>query len=743
MAVLFWFIVPALAAACLAFVLAPLAARLAVRIGAVDMPGDRKVHTAPIPRLGGLAVVASIALVLAGLPWLAAGRWQLPSDLAMGLALGVLPVFLISLLDDIATVGAPQKLLAHTLGAVIAVAAGISLEPVVHLFGAPIHIGVLAAPLSVLWIIGVTNAFNLIDGLDGLSVGLALIAASSMAAVFFLVGQAGMGGVVLVLAGALVGFLPYNIHPARLFLGDAGATSIGFCLAAFALRGGSTLSSGFAALLPVFMLGLPIADTLITMARRIVSRSRNREAGVFVADHNHIHHRLLALGIDHRKAVLVLYGAGLVLAGAAFLSVFLKAREAGLFVVALLVAGFVGVQRLGYDEFAFIKRGTVLRLYELPALERGLFVVFVDVVLAVVVSYLAVGLKTDQWSIFQTGHPVRDLATTFAPVTAVVFWWFGMYRGSWRVAGLQDLTRACKAVATATILGTILVESISPVEHPLSLFAIYGIVNLVLTGSLRASYVILENSRMRAGHKGAPALIYGAGSQGVSAVRELFQNPTSEFRPIGFIDDDPQKRGKLVSDLPVFGTEGELEAILRTHAVRALFIADETVSARALERATEKCQAARASVFRLRFEVEHLSGPVTVPERGPLFEFADSGPVIQQPAPARPATVSTSVALESHGLEKCPACAHRGVHRSKARTFYETLWRDHTPKRIFRCANCGWRGWLVPLQRVVAGEAVPSPDLAALDSYLKRDVDQADVKEPVIDWPELKGRGAS
>ena len=124
----------------------------------------------------------------------------------------------------------------------------------------------------------------------------------------------------LVLAGALAGFLPYNTHPARLFLGDTGSTAIGFCLATFALRGGSTLSSGFAALLPVFMLGLPIADTFIAIMRRTLGRLENHTGGMLVPDSNHIHHRLLALGIDHGRAVLILYGAGLVLAGAAFLS---------------------------------------------------------------------------------------------------------------------------------------------------------------------------------------------------------------------------------------------------------------------------------------------------------------------------------------------------------------------------------------------------------------------------------------
>ena len=219
----------------------------------------------------------------------------MPSHLVTGVGIGVLPILLVSIIDDIRSVRARTKFLAHMLGAAIAVGLGISLSPEVHVLGSALNIGWIAAPLSLLWIVGVTNAFNIIDGLDGLSTGLALISALSMAAVFALVGQAGMAGVSLVLAGALLGFLPYNVHPARLFLGDTGATAIGFCLAAFALRGGSTLSTGFAALLPVFILGLPIADTLIAMARRTLHRMEHQAGGVFVADRNHIHHRLLAL----------------------------------------------------------------------------------------------------------------------------------------------------------------------------------------------------------------------------------------------------------------------------------------------------------------------------------------------------------------------------------------------------------------------------------------------------------------
>lgn len=681
------FTLPALTAAVLAFALAPLAARLALWIGAVDLPGERKIHATAVPRLGGLAVVVTIALVLSAVPWLSGGRWTLPLHLAAPLAFGVLPVFLVSLRDDIKSVRARHKFLAHTLGATIAVFLGVSLQPVVHLFGTPIQVGIFAIPLSILWIVGVTNAFNIIDGLDGLSAGLALISATSMAAVFMLVGQPQMGGVVLVLAGALAGFLPYNVHPARMFLGDCGATAIGFCLAVFALKGGSTLSSGFAALLPVFILGLPIADTLISIARRTLGRLENRAGGMFVPDSNHIHHRLLALGADHGKAVLILYSAGLLLALAAFISIFLNAHEAGLFVIALLMAGFVGLHRLGYDEFAFIRRGTVLKVYEMPAVKRGMFVVFVDIFLAIAVAYIAVGLKGDEWRLMFIRPAVLDLATAFAPVTVLVFWWSGMYRGSWRVAGLMDLTRACTAVLTVTVAGAIVVSLLASSEYPASLFAIYGVVDLILTASIRASYVVLETTKLRANHQGVPVLIYGAGTSGVAAVRELFRNSAAGLRPIGFIDDDVWKRGRLVSGLPVFGTEREVEGIIRMHGAEAVLVASGKIPEERIARAVETCRRAGASVFRLNVQVERLS--------------ADAGRARLHPVPADepiPMPISPIVeTLHILGAETCPSCASRNLHRSKARSLYERVRKAHTLKRLFRCQHCGWRGWLAPL----------------------------------------------
>src|SRR6266550_4014380 len=166
------YVLPAIAAALLSYSLAPVAGWIAVKLGALDQPGPRKIHQRPIPRLGGLAVIA--AAVVVAVPTFAllpAARWTASRSMWLGLLLGVIPIIAVSIRDDIKPLRAMPKLLMHVLGASIAVWFGITLKSDVHLFGHTLTIGVLAFPLSVLWIVGVTNAFNIVDGLDGLSAG--------------------------------------------------------------------------------------------------------------------------------------------------------------------------------------------------------------------------------------------------------------------------------------------------------------------------------------------------------------------------------------------------------------------------------------------------------------------------------------------------------------------------------------------------------------------------------------------
>lgn len=573
------FLAPGLLAAAASFALTPLVRLLAFQVGAVDRPGARKVHKAPIARLGGLAVVAA----LIGLIGLRQGgvlpsTSPTPPGLVLGIVCGLLPIFAISVVDDIKALPALPKFLAHLLGASIAVHFGIVLEPHIHLFGREIVIGVFAVPLSLLWLVGVTNAFNIVDGLDGLSAGLALISAISLAAVFFISGQSGMASMALVLAGALLGFLPYNVFPASIFLGDTGATAIGFVLGCFALRGGATLSAGFAILVPLFALGLPVTETLISIARRVVRRfEKAGGSGVFEADRDHIHHRLLALGIDHQKAVLVLYGVGVLLGAGTLASLLMSAQKAGLLLVALLLAAFIGLARLGYDEFAVIRRGVVLRFYEAPVLKRGLFPVFFDLMLLTLALYGAVGLKYDDWGLDIQRPAFFDALAVTAPASLVSFWAFRLYRGSWRLANVDDVTRLTRAVATASAVTALLVVLLF--SGSLSLIVIYSLLLLVGMGATRLSFRFFHHLNRRASVDGTPALIYGAGTGGTTALRELLFNSAVGLRPIGFLDDDPTKAGTLVNGYTVYGPLETLASFCAKREVGALIVSSGKIGA--------------------------------------------------------------------------------------------------------------------------------------------------------------------
>jgi UDP-GlcNAc:undecaprenyl-phosphate GlcNAc-1-phosphate transferase len=608
--VLLAFAAPAALAAILSFLLTPVARWLSRRVGAVDLPDSRKVHLGPMPRLGGLAVLASLSVVI-GLA--STGRLgfllDVPQALVKGVAYGLIPVAAISFVDDLYGVRVRWKFVAHLAGAAIAVRLGIVLNPEVHFLGEPIAIGVLALPLSILWIVGVTNAFNLIDGLDGLSAGLALISAVSLAAVHAIAGQNEMAAAVLVLGGALLGFLPWNAYPAKIFLGDTGAASIGFILACVALKGGATLSAGFATVLPVLVLGLPVAETLISMARRILRRFgalQRGPSGVFDADRDHIHHRLLLLGLDHRRAVLLLYGVGASLAALGLISVLVETRQAAFLLIAFLLAAFIGVKRLGYDEFAFVRKGLILRVYDAPVVRTALFAVFFDMALVVASTYIARGLKYEQWDVHVPGPEAITQIALMLLLSVGVFLGFGLYRATWRLASLDDVARAGAAVATSAFLTWVFAPRFIGKAASASQLAIYALVATGMVCGSRISYRLFQHQAWKASQDGEPVLIYGAGQGGAAALRELRGNPAWRMRAVGFVDDDLSLRGKLVAGLPVLGTVEDMEGLLARHEARGVAIASEKIPSERIRIVRRLCTSLSLPTYRfdMRFEAE-------------------------------------------------------------------------------------------------------------------------------------------
>jgi UDP-GlcNAc:undecaprenyl-phosphate/decaprenyl-phosphate GlcNAc-1-phosphate transferase len=597
-----------LAAAAIAFALTPSVTRLAMHLGAIDLPDARKVHRQPTPRLGGLAIIAAVAIVSLCSPWIFGDAWGLTPMLAQGLLLGLLPIVIVSLIDDVRPVPARIKFLCHIAGATLAVMLGISLPERVHVLGYEIWLGVLAAPISVLWLAGITNAFNIIDGLDGLASGLAFIAAVAVSAVLVTSGQFFAAMLPLALAGAIAGFLPYNLYPARIFLGDTGATAIGFALGVVALKGGAMMSAGFAAATPVLIMGLPIADTLVAIVRRLIHWTEHRAGGVFQPDRNHVHHRLMALGLNHRSAVLVLYALGVATAAVAYTSLFVSNREAALLLLTLITAGAIGLKRLGYDEFALLRRGTILHMYEAPVLRHSMFVAFFDIAFVVLSAYLAVALKTDDWLLHSERGLVLRMTVFLVPLSIAVFWKARLYEGSWLVARIDDYARASMACAGVVILALV-VCSWQFQTIPASLLVVYGLVNTALVVGARASYRVLVSAQLAPNPQPTPAYLYGPGPKDFVEARNLIDRAGSfGLRPVGFLTSAHTDGEQWLAGLKVCGSIEDLPELTRSSGARAVIFASPRATHATVSRLEELCRVSNVVPYRLNTELDGMPG---------------------------------------------------------------------------------------------------------------------------------------
>lgn len=345
-----------------AVVLTPLVARLAVAWGWMDHPdGHRKLHHSPVPAVGGVAVFAGFAAAGALLQLLE--RYRVITDLTSFRELWVplvgagFCVSAIGLLDDARGVRPSAKLAVQAAAAVYLYSNGYQISQIKNPFGGAIDLGVLVLPISVLWLVGMSNAFNLIDGLDGLAAGLALVSTLGLLAAAAASHERETVLVAGALAGALVGFLPYNFNPARVFLGDCGALPVGFILAGIAVKSSIKASAAVAVAVPLLALALPILDVGLAVVRRVV-----RRRPVFDGDRDHIHHRLLDLGLTPRRAVITLYGVA-VLFTALALAVAMGPRQVAWAAAALvLLVTWAGVRRLGYWEVTEFQKSFLSRL---------------------------------------------------------------------------------------------------------------------------------------------------------------------------------------------------------------------------------------------------------------------------------------------------------------------------------------------------------------------------------------------
>ena len=341
---------PFVVAALVTAIVTPLSIFIAPKIGAMDVPKDRRrVHNKPMPRFGGIALYAGIMI---GLAIFAHGRMHVDA-----IMVGCTLTYLLGAVDDIRGMKPIIKFAGQVVCATVVFAMGLRVEFVTNWFGeGHMNLGIAACYfITVIWLVGITNAVNLVDGLDGLAAGISAISALSIAYVSYIHGWYFPTTCMMILAGACIGFLPFNFHPAKTFMGDGGSQLLGFSLAALSILGTVKSATLFVVVIPALVLGLPIFDTLMAIIRRTL-----RHQSIGTADKEHLHHRILRAGFGQRRAVLLMYS----LSGIMGIVAILYSRDLfieclGLAFVAALILGVIltdtGTNKVSLKGYRILK----------------------------------------------------------------------------------------------------------------------------------------------------------------------------------------------------------------------------------------------------------------------------------------------------------------------------------------------------------------------------------------------------
>ncbi|HEY0322867.1 MAG TPA: hypothetical protein VGC66_18070 [Pyrinomonadaceae bacterium] len=589
-----------LVAICVSFaltlILTPVVRVVARRLGMVAKPKIDRWHKKPTAMLGGVAVwlsvITSYLFFIRHTPY----GWVVIGSSTF--------LFLVGLADDIFNAKPYQKLIGQVMGAAFVIYYGLSLP------WTSSH--TLNMAITIFWLIGITNAVNLLDNMDGLASGIAAIASIFLALSFIANGQFMEASMLAVFAAALLGFLVYNSNPASVFMGDCGSMFIGFFLSSTALMsvaGGRSRSFLPVLAVPILILFIPIFDTtLVTVLRKLAGRAV-RQGG-----RDHTSHRLVALGMSERRAVIMLYGFA---ALSGLLALLVREMHADLGIAAILgftvVLTLLGVYLAGvkvYDEDdvqAAREKPLFAFLVDL-SYKRRIFEVMLDLVLIILSYYLAYVLRfgpmseSGVWTTFFRTLPVILF------VKMATFLVLGVYRGLWRYTSVDDLVVFAKAVvlsSVASLLAILFAFRFAGVSR--TVFIVDAMILLmVVAGSRMAFRLFRQVLPLSHSSEGCRILIYGAGDAGELLLRELLNNRELKYTPIGFIDDDPNKKGKLIHGLRVFGGNGSLESICREQRIDEILISSSRFPKERIRQIQHDCRESNVSLKRMLIKIEQL-----------------------------------------------------------------------------------------------------------------------------------------
>lgn len=572
----------------LSLLLTPLIRHFAPAFGLLDIPNSRKIHSKPIPRAGGLAIFFAFhlsLLLLFYLPlphlrgYLDAIWWWHFFLLSTGL------VFL-GLLDDLLNLRARIKLLGQVAVAVGAYLCGIH-------FGAAMGIRLHPAmdlAITVFWFVSIINAFNLIDGMDGLACGLGIIGGIGLAGTLFIEHLNRDCLISMVLVGACLGFMRYNFHPATIFLGDTGSMFIGFTYGAIALSTGAKDTAITTLVVPALAVGIPLFDTFLAVWRRLARRFApgtlpSATTGIMAADSDHLHHRLLKTGVPHKRAAVMLYVAALLLTGIGIASLLWQSCAIGIYTLAFAAGSYVVVRHIAHTEL-WASSAALLHGLTHPSRKSLMVVSRVPLDLAIATTSLLI----TRWLLFPGAVYV---GAEYRAVTHFIIWvalpflsliLFGLHRHAWSMASLMDFF----LLQLATLFGIVMAMGLALLTTDITLRDILpeAVLYLGLLGGLwsfsRAFPRLLEETLVIFQHWHARktpgirrVILVGAGPECLDIIRHKSLNPPDEHGPrliLGLVDEDTNLLDRYIHGYRIIGLISQLEEVIETHGVHELVI---------------------------------------------------------------------------------------------------------------------------------------------------------------------------
>lgn len=567
----------------------------ATRFGFVAKPKIDRWHKRPTAMLGGVAIFAATTIAYFSFV-------PVTHDSLVVLG-GSAFLFLVGLVDDLITVRPYQKLIGQLIGAGILIFFGLKIP----LTGYEI----IDIWITVFWVVGITNAINLLDNMDGLAAGISAIAAISLAVNFAAGGSMAEVLFISAFVGALLGFLVFNSNPASVFMGDCGSMFIGFFLSGSVLLnqiGGRSRGIVAVIAVPVLVLFVPIFDTtFVTILRKLRGQPASQ------GGRDHTSHRLVALGLSERSAVWMLYGFALTAGVLAWLVSRLENTQSmaliALFVIVLVIIGVYLSKVKAYDaseETQAVNENAMYAFLVNVSHKRRIFEVFLDGFLITLSYYGAFLLlfgsfeRTSDWDLFLKTLPLLVL------IKLASFLIVGVYRGLWRYTSVGDLITFTKGVGLGSVLSVLAILVLYRFQYfSRAVFVVDALLLLLAVIGSRMAFrlfrQILPNQALVEGQR---VLIYGAGDGGEMVLRELNNNPEWQYIAVGFVDDDPLKTNKLMHGLKVYDGKLSLVDICNEKEISEVLISARDIGPERMKEIREACREANVTLKRAVIKIE-------------------------------------------------------------------------------------------------------------------------------------------